>query len=137
MDFNLDVVSARVCPYCNKPPEYVDSSIIYGKSYGMIYLCKECDAYVGTHKTSKKSLGRLADRELREDKKRAHFYFDQLWKKAVDCGRSKREARTSGYRWLSDQLGVPEKFTHIGMFDKELCDKVVNLCRPYCLMVYE
>lgn len=36
-----------ICPYCEKPAEFVDSSVIYGRSYGMIYLCRKCGAYVG------------------------------------------------------------------------------------------
>ncbi|MBL0255764.1 MAG: hypothetical protein IPQ27_12795, partial [Chitinophagaceae bacterium] len=39
-----------VCPYCGNKTEYIDSSFIYGKSYGMIYICKPYDAYVGVHK---------------------------------------------------------------------------------------
>ena len=33
-----EILSGKICPYCGKPTEYVDSSIIYGRSYGMIYL---------------------------------------------------------------------------------------------------
>ena len=27
------------CPYCNSPVRFEDSKIIYGKSYGMVYIC--------------------------------------------------------------------------------------------------
>lgn len=40
------------CDYCGRRAEFVDSKVIYGKSYGMIYLCR-CRpgyAYVGVHK---------------------------------------------------------------------------------------
>ena len=36
------------CPYCGKEAELIDSSVIYGRSYGMAYICFGCDAYVGT-----------------------------------------------------------------------------------------
>ena len=38
------------CPYCGQQAEYVDSKVIYGRSYGMAYLCRNCDAYVGVHR---------------------------------------------------------------------------------------
>jgi len=46
----------------------------------MAYYCKEDDAYVGTHKNSRKSLGTMANKELRERRKKAHRVLDPLWK---------------------------------------------------------
>jgi len=133
IEFDKEIVTARKCPYCGLKPDYVDSKVVYGKSYGMIYYCKDCDAYVGVHHgTSKRSLGRLADRDLRHAKKRAHFYFDQLWKTATEQGRGKGKSRKLAYAWLRDKIGTPKKFTHIGMFDIDLCNKVVEYSMPYC-----
>ena len=56
------------CDYCGRETEYVDSKVIYGKSYGKIYLCRNCMAYVGVHKGTDKPLGRLANAELRKRK---------------------------------------------------------------------
>lgn len=64
------------CDYCGRQAEYVDSKVVYGKSYGMMYLCRNCMAYVGVHKGTDKPLGRLANAELRYWKKRAHAVFD-------------------------------------------------------------
>ncbi len=86
----------------------------------MIYLCKGCDAYVGVHKGTSKPLGILANAELRSWKKRAHFYFDQIWK-------SKIMTRSQAYKWLSEQLCKDSKETHIGMFDVPDCKKVVDV----------
>ena len=44
------------CDYCGRETEYVDSKVIYGKSYGKIYLCRNCMAYVGVHKGTDKPL---------------------------------------------------------------------------------
>ena len=33
-----ELLTGKICPYCGKPTEFVDSSVIYGRSYGMIYL---------------------------------------------------------------------------------------------------
>lgn len=75
-----ELLTGKICPYCGRSTEYVDSSVIYGRSYGMIYLCRDCRAYVGVHKGTDQALGRLANAELREAKKEAHFYFDQVAK---------------------------------------------------------
>ena len=37
-----------ICDYCGTPADFVDSSVVYhGHSFGMIYLCPRCGAYVG------------------------------------------------------------------------------------------
>jgi len=72
-----------ICPYCGKNAVLTDSAVVYhGRSYGMIWLCRPCWAYVGTHKNSRKHapLGRIANAELRDWKKKVHAAFDPLWK---------------------------------------------------------
>ena len=129
--FQEKYISGEICSYCNKQTQFVDSSIIYNKSYGMIYYCKKCDAYVGVHKHNNKALGRVANKELRDHKIKTHYYFDALWKKAIQNGRSQHEARSSAYKWLSKELGIPKKYCHIGMFNIKLCEITVQLCKPY------
>jgi hypothetical protein len=123
-----------ICPYCYSGTEYVDSSIVYGKSYGMIFICKPCEAWVGVHKGTNQSLGRLANSELREAKKQAHQYFDQIartnlinkiWKKFIPNVSNRKKA----YMWLSTQTGIREKWCHIGMMDVEQCQKVIEVCQ--------
>lgn len=114
------IIAGKICPYCGNSSVFVDSAEIYGKSFGMIYLCRPCDSYVGVHKGTDQALGRLANRELREWKKRAHHVFDLVWK-------SGKMKRGEAYSWLSEQLGIPKKYTHIGMFSVETCKKVVDL----------
>lgn len=117
----LLMLQGKICPYCKKPTELVDSSVIYkGHSFGNIYLCRECDAYVGCHKGSSQSLGRVADARLRHAKRIAHSYFDRIWKEGY-------MNRSTAYDWLSLRLGVPKEYTHIGMFKVETCNKVVEV----------
>lgn len=127
--------SGKICPYCQKSTEYIDSKYIYGKSYGMIYICKPCNAYVGVHKGTNKSLGRLADKKLREFKKEAHYWFDQIsktnkineiWKKYIPKTTNRRKA----YIWLSKQLEIDEKDCHIGMMNEVECKAVIDICKP-------
>lgn len=124
------------CPYCNEPSTYIDSSEVYGRSYGMIYICKPCDAYVGVHKGTDIALGRLANKELREARKEAHFYFDQIaktslinkiWKEYIP----NISNRNKGYLWLSKQLGIAKEQCHIGMFDLEKCQETIKICKKY------
>ncbi|MCL2220985.1 MAG: DUF3268 family zinc-finger domain-containing protein [Oscillospiraceae bacterium] len=108
------------CPYCGKSARLIDSKEIYGKSYGMAYICHPCDAYVGTHMNTNKPLGRLANRELRLWRRKAHDSFDPLWKTGRFKGR-----RKSAYKWLSRKMKIPEEKTHIAMFDVDQCKQVI------------
>ena len=111
------------CDYCGRRAEFMDSAAVYNDhSYGMIYMCRPCDAYVGVHKGSKQPLGRLANSQLRCWKKAAHAAFDPLWK-------SGRKTRSQAYSWLAQKMGLPQALTHIGMFDVEQCKKVVNIMK--------
>jgi hypothetical protein len=113
-------MSNPICPYCNQESQFIDSSVIYGKSYGMMYLCSDCDSHVGCHDGTNKAKGTLANKELREFRKKAHECFDPLWK-------NKTYSRSSAYKWLSEKLGIPVDKTHIAMFNKEQCNKVIAL----------
>lgn len=123
--------TGQQCPYCGNKTEFIDSSAVYGTSYGMIYRCPPCNAWVGVHKGTNKALGQLANPELREWKKKAHALFDPLWMKKMRSGCSKKKARGAAYKWLSQQMGIPVDQTHIGMFDVTQCQQVVELCKPF------
>lgn len=110
-----------ICNYCGKPAEFVDSTIVYGSSYGMIYYCKPCNAWVGVHKGSSTPLGTLANAELRACRRKAHGMFDRIW-------RLRWMSRSKAYAWLAEQMGLTLEETHIGMFSVEQCRKVIDLC---------
>lgn len=125
--FDIDIISGKICPYCKCKTELIDSAEIYdGVSYGQMYICRNCNAYVGCHKDSSKSLGRLANEELRRYKHCAHLIFDMIWENHF-------MSRYNAYTWLSKKLGVDRAYTHIGMFDVDLCKQVINLSRTYLL----
>jgi len=107
------------CPYCQQLAEFVDSSEVYGRSYGMIYLCRSCNAYVGTHKRTNKPLGRLANAELRHWKIEAHRVFDKLWK-------DRTMSRRSAYKYMQKVMQLPADLCHIGMFDVEQCKLLIE-----------
>jgi hypothetical protein len=110
------------CPYCGGIAEFVDSKEVYGRSCGMIYLCRPCKAYVGTHNRSNKPLGRLANAELRRLRNAAHSHFDPIWKQGRFKGR-----RNAAYQWLAKKMDLTVGETHIAMFDVEQCRSVVEI----------
>jgi hypothetical protein len=126
------ILRGELCPYCKKGTYLVDSSVIYsGKSYGKLYICGSCDAYVGVYKGTKKALGRLANSELRYWKKEVHAEFEPLLEFLIEeKGISKEEAISFCYRWLSKKMGIPIEETRIGMFDVEECKRAIQICRP-------
>lgn len=119
----MSVQKRVLCDYCGKLARLVDSTVVYSKSYGMIYYCSDCKAWVGVHKGTDEPLGRLADAELRYWKRQAHAAFDPLWR-----GREKRTRRWA-YEWLAQEMGLPREQTHIGMFDVEQCKQVIRICK--------
>ena len=128
------IISGKECPYCSKETELVDSACVYhGHSYGLIYLCRECSAWVGVHKGTQESLGRLANAELRKAKNNAHLYFDPIAKTGLinQMGLpfiNGISNRNKAYLWLSEQMKIKKKFCHIGMFDIKQCQSVVSIC---------
>lgn len=119
-----------ICPYCDTPAtlvEHGDQLYPYRRDFGMLWACT-CGAYVGCHPGSILPLGRLADRELREAKKAAHAVFDPIWKKEIENGAKHRAARTFGYAWLAKELGISPDQCHIGWFDVEQCQRVIDIC---------
>jgi hypothetical protein len=130
------VFTGKICPYCGKPTQLVDSSVVYRKSYGKIYMCTPCNSWVGTHKDTDVALGRLANRELRHWKKLAHSYFDpisktnlinRIWNEFIP----ETSNRNKAYLWLSKEMGMDRAKCHIGMFGLEQCKQVVEICKKY------
>jgi hypothetical protein len=93
-----------------------------GRSYGPIWLCRPCQAWVGCHAGTDEPLGTLADAETREWRKKAHAAFDPMWK-------SGPMTRAEAYRWLAGRLGVDQDECHVGLFGAETCRQVVELCK--------
>ena len=109
------------CPYCGAPTQLADDSEIYGRPYsGKIWICRPCRAWVGCHRGTRRALGRVADKRLRVLKHRAHDVFDLLWKEG-------HMTRSEAYVALSEILGLPPGHTHIGMFDADLCRRVITI----------
>lgn len=114
------------CPYCEKEAVFTTSEEFYGRDYGTnLYVCRPCDARIGTHGRSDKPLGTLATLELRELRKQAHAVFDPLWKKN---GKEKLGMRrTEAYQWLQQVMNLSKKEAHIGKFNEAQCRKLIGI----------
>lgn len=136
------------CHYCGDSCYLHETSehLYNGKDYGPVWECACCHAYVGCHPGTHKPLGRVANKELRNWKMKAHREFDALWRKKAtmqisESGtESKRKmaksyghARGKGYQWLAEQMGLTSEECHIGYFTIEQCKKVVEICEPYTM----
>ena len=122
------------CPYCTHAATLVNGNRIYPHRADLhakyFWLCAPCRAYVGCHPKGNgdgtKPLGRLANTELREAKKRAHAAFDPIW---LNGGGSRSHRRKESYKRLAKCLDIEYRDCHIGMFDIETCEAVVRACQ--------
>lgn len=124
----MPLKTPTVCRYCGGVIRLVPAESIYGKSAKklgmageMLYQCQNCNARVGCHKGTTRPLGNVANEVLRLKRMETHAVFDDAW-------RSWRMSRTQAYKWLSQQMRLPLKKTHIGGFEMEQCQRVIELC---------
>ena len=113
------------CDYCGSPAVLTTGQEVYPHLPHLwpnpIYRCRPCDAHVGCHPGTTKALGRLANKDLRGAKMAAHAAFDPHWK-------GKRMSRSDAYGRLAVAMGIPARDCHIGMFDVNQCERVVEIC---------
>ena len=137
-----------ICPYCGSEAHLQDSAMIYGKSFGMVYLCDRypfCDSWVGVHKGTTNPLGTMADSELRELRKNAHVLFDRLWKRPQvnhqvsksQYGDIVKQYRTKAYSFLADRLQIPIDQCHIAMMNNEQCQRVISILEECQISIFD
>lgn len=118
-----------ICRYCGGIIKLVPAQAVYGGSaqrLGMtdehIYQCQNCNARVGCHKGTTRPLGNVANEVLRLKRMETHRIFDAHWKR-------RHMTRTEAYRWLAEELCLPKGHAHIGGFEMDQCQRVIDLCR--------
>jgi len=120
------------CPYCKgQAILHSDNRIVYGDkgepTWGGVWVCEnypKCDSYVGCHKGTKTPLGKMADKETRQARIKAHKEFDKLWHNGS-------MTRQEAYKWLQKVLSIKETKAHIALFSKERCNRLVELLNKY------
>ena len=118
-----------ICRYCGGVIRLVPAETVYGSSanrLGMrnekIYQCQNCNARVGCHKGTNRPLGNVANEVLRLKRIETHQAFDSYWKR-------RHMSRTAAYKWLARKMDLPAETAHIGGFEMDQCQKVIDLCR--------
>ncbi len=106
----------------------VSNHLQYGKVVGdwpLIYYCFNCKASVGCHAGTNIPLGKMADRETRRERRRAHKEFDRLWQEGLF------RTRHGANEWLARELNISRSVCHIGLFDYNTCREVTAKARTY------
>ena len=128
--FEKDILTGKICPYCNCETQKVTDKEIYGPhsnyNKSFIQCIQNSDHYVGTFSNGK-SLGRLADDELRMLKREGHAVFDKLWQGQNTTFNSRDKA----YTWLSKKMRLSKDLTHFAMFNNEQCIQSMNIVNVF------
>lgn len=111
----------EICRYCGGKVIFTDAKKIYENGTDKIYLCTNCNAYVGVHKGTNRPLGKLANAALRMKRRETHTFFDAFWQ-------AQNITRAEAYRLLARELGVPERKAHIGNMEMDDCQRVIDFC---------
>ena len=120
----------EICRYCGGIVRLVPARMIYGAEAAkrlklkreMIYQCQNCNARVGCHKGTTRPLGNLANGVLRLKRMETHQVYDAFWKRSG-------MTRTQAYKWLAEQMNLTEDRAHIGSFEMDQCQMVIELCK--------
>ncbi len=117
-----------ICRYCGGVIRPVPAETVYRASADRlrmkgetVYQCQNCNARVGCHKGTDHPLGNVANEVLRLKRIETHQAFDALWKR-------RGMSRTAAYKWLARKLHLPEETAHIGGFEMDQCQRVIELC---------
>lgn len=96
-----------ICRYCGGKIIKSTTRALYPKGSEPIYLCVNCNAYVGCYPDGS-PMGKVANTVLRLKRQETHRIFDRFW-------REQGWTRSAAYRWLAQNLHLKEHETHIGM----------------------
>ena len=117
---------------CSFNIELTTNDRIYGRRYGdwpHIYFCGDCRAAVGCHPGTFVPLGRMADRQTRALRTKAHDEFDRLWQSGL-------MSRSKAYNWLAAQLSIAPSECHISWLSKDQLKDVATLSADYLSQNY-
>lgn len=117
------------CPYCEGRVTLTTNNEVYGRLCGdwpYVYLCRVCDAYVGLHPDTDLPLGTLADRQLREARKRAKGLWQVI-------SRARNWSRDQAYQWLAQAMGISRRECHFGHFDLDRAQQALKVCEEALL----
>lgn len=91
----------------------------HNTKFGIRYSCPVMGCTVVAWSGSTSTPANYSTRQMRM---KAHDAFDELWKSGMFT-------RTEAYHKLSLYLGIIQQSTHIGHFDSDRCQKVIEFSR--------
>ena len=105
-------------------PECGTRMVLKNSKYGLFFACPRyplCKGAHGAHPNGK-PLGVPADKKTKLARIAAHAVFDHTWR-----GNSKIFVdRQQAYRWMSRVLRLPTTKCHIGIFDCQDCQSLID-----------
>lgn len=102
------------------------NNILFGVLKGdwpLVWYCHSCGAAVGCHPHSEFPFGRMADRETRRWRGRAHKHFDKLFRQ------KNLMSREEAYRWLARCMKLERDECHISYFNVDKCKQTIKLVK--------
>ena len=109
-----------ICRYCGGKIIKTTTRALYPKGNESIYLCVNCNAYVGCYRDGR-PMGKVANTVLRLMRQETHRVFDRFWHK-------KGWSRSAAYRWLAQAMNLPGDRAHIAQMELDECQRVIQLC---------
>lgn len=123
--------NASHCSYCGNLTELVDSSEVYQESHGLLYLCRRCNAHVGTMPHSDQALGYTAKEGLRKLRIECKKLYDPIWQAKEKTGVKRNAAQAKCRNWIAGVLGINPIEAHVAMFNSEQCKTVISECLKF------
>lgn len=129
------VADFLTCGECGSPMTQAKA-----RGIPVAYVCDGCGARHRCHPDGT-PLGFPADAETRTARSAAHKAIDPLWQEAWrfyfpavrpsedTIKKIRKMARGRVYRWIEEKLGLAPGEAHMGSFDKETCERVVELAK--------
>ena len=116
------------CDVCGSDKiKFVRNDEIYGQCFGdwpYAWLCLACSACVSCHKGTKNPLGRMANKQTRRLRHKAHDAFDPIWQSGL-------LSRTDAYNWLAERLNIEPADCHISWLTEEQLKATASYSREY------
>lgn len=110
------------CPYCGGTVSYRSAKGIYSEKYedALLLVCNNypaCDSYVKCHNGTHIPMGQLANKTLRDKRRKAHQSFNALFETGI-------MTKESAYEWLR-KISL-EGIGHIGAMGEYACENVIK-----------
>lgn len=126
-----------VCNICGGKVYFVSNEKVYGKKYGngYCYLCQSCWSFVGTHPNAPDiALGILADRKMRDLRKKCHAEAARLYMPEIRDFSRKRQ--TALYFVLGQWLHMTPNQMHFAKMQVQDLEDALSFMRTVKSMEY-